>query len=821
MAKKQREKIIPDLTELANQAILNGLDTTFMDAEDDSFYLKQASSVIEWATNTNYMPDDSYFPYPRQIQFLVNLFEHYCPCCSNLDYVFNKDAIWGKKFDDIKKNITFLEYGTCPRCHKNKNDFRRDNGFKDYNELIGVAGQRCLAPDTLIRTLSGIKKIIDVNVGEIVIGPYGKPTKVLNKEFQEHCGYFDIVILGPNNKIETFRCSDSHEWKLSNGKILPASELERGMAVCSDFGFNEILEVTPYKIKSNFVDIEVENTYFLSKSGIHLHNSGKTAISAMIATYIIHRWVMMKNPTKAYGLKSLDPIQMDFIAMTADQIKETGWGQFIATMEMSRWFREYYKHLDRLREEDGILRYKKRDTFIEFKEKNLLIKFSVPDGGTLRGRTRLYASCDEFGYFRSEGKAINGDAVYDALTRSLQTIRSAADELVAAGNIDPLMPLMVNVSSPSHGTDPIMKILNQAKDGKKPRAYYFHYATWDINPRITEKGLESIKLSDPVSYWRDFAAEPPMNDNPFFSSPEIIDACIDKDLRPQIDYVVEPFHQVVNDINISYMRPILKSTTLSKNHAYVITCDAGEVECSYAMVISHYDRETNKFYLDSAIEIEPVTMPNGKVCAVHFPSAMDFILGNKQRNIYGLKDACSIAYVGFDRWQSTPQIQQIRDTGTDSNKVTLTYDNFCVFKANVADGKWRIPQPEADEKTTRITTSKMPFLRLILQTKSVGLVGIKVKKPEGGMDDIFRCWALADHYYSKRLEDYLKFADMNVMYHVNSSSPQQYQRNEYLRRISENSGASSVFGTGRRNIYNGLSGSLGPITNSARVFSSK
>lgn len=104
---------------------------------------RQSPNFLAFILDHQRLGDEPFEPWARQIQIASQYFSEICwnSKCTNVP--------WAKEFpvdatvDDILDNVTFMEWGTCPKCKKTKHDFwqnGKDGG--PYFELVGVCGQR-------------------------------------------------------------------------------------------------------------------------------------------------------------------------------------------------------------------------------------------------------------------------------------------------------------------------------------------------------------------------------------------------------------------------------------------------------------------------------------------------------------------------------------------------------------------------------------------------------------------------------------------------------------------------------------------------------
>jgi hypothetical protein len=93
----------------------------------------------------------------KQAEIASHTFAEYCPKCSNKDYM--NDYPIADSMDSIKENVVFLEHGKCPNCANTRFDFFKKGLIKLPTQIAGLAGQRCVAGNTLILTDSGYMRI--------------------------------------------------------------------------------------------------------------------------------------------------------------------------------------------------------------------------------------------------------------------------------------------------------------------------------------------------------------------------------------------------------------------------------------------------------------------------------------------------------------------------------------------------------------------------------------------------------------------------------------------------------------------------------------
>lgn len=387
---------------------------------------------------------------------------------------------------------------------------------------------------------------------------------------------------------------------------------------------------------------------------------------------------------------------------------------------------------------------------------------------------------DEIGFMDDNPQRVtaNADETYEALIKSLRTVRSGAEEQRRRGNFDIPDGLMINISSPCSASDKIMRLVEEST--KDPRRVWDHVSTWEANPTIREEDLASEKRANYVTFLRDYAAIPPMAHNPFISDETSVLKLADKNISPPGTMVYETIKDDTSDGY--YVTARLVSCVRDKGTPRILTMDAGESYCSFSGTLCHYDSDTDRALCDMIFEVIPREDDLTGKWPVHFPSLFE-------HTIERVCEDLNIIHVVTDRWNSTQIIQSLRMNtpkrrSVEAEKYTLKWSDFVNFRARVMQGNWRFPYPEMDilarpeiqvdsivarrrkrmnlEEATEVQQiaeslkdlplgnpdelQKVPNAHLLRQILTVKEVGRKVIKPSNDQDDIFRCLCLADRY---------------------------------------------------------------------------
>jgi hypothetical protein len=715
-------------TQLIDDLISSNWDLGTLELRSHDIEIAQNS--VDWMTNRRFV---DFSPWPRQIQIAVNLFEDYCPDCSDMNIV---QDMWGLSTNFIRSKVSLLVHGVCQQCGKNRNHFRQEGKLHGVQELVGIAGQRCLGMNTEVSTPQGVRLMHNLQKGDILNDLEGV-TEVLKVEHSLQPGRFTVYLRVPGTSQHLIlEASDDHMWVTSQGNLITV-EMQPGMAVRHLNGWAEVLSIDRFKTPTAMVDIETSTGTFLHPSGVLLHNSGKSALTAMLSTYVGHKYLCLDGVcSNHYGLRN-QLLSGTFVAADKAQVSDTTWGGFANEVKNSEWYKGYFSYLDDEGKRLGFKLYEfKPESNLDFYNKRLEFSFAAPNMATLRGRTRFLGSIDEWGWFDNDpnAKRKNGSETYSALANGLTSIRTGFAD-ACARNPDAPTGYMLCVSSPQSEDDPIMTRAGTAREDKQ--VYCFHYASWDINPKITREKLRTEMLADPAKFMRDFGALPGTGKNIFLPNIEIMDSNIDDERTSTVTYANESFSLTVKDTDYWYVKAVLQNLRPNREYPTMLACDAGERGNGYGMVLMHLEGDTT--VIDGAISIQPKVIGEGILGSVHFPSAHELI--------FEMLKLTHIEMVAYDRWQSTTIIQELLQHGVDAQKYSLRYPDFIDFKNRYMEHNVRFPSPEVPYATLMLEqlSDATPIAQLLKQTRTVRDTGRKVTKPANGDDDLFRCVVLGDY----------------------------------------------------------------------------
>jgi len=497
--------------------------------------------------------------------------------------------------------------------------------------------------------------------------------------------------------------------------------------------------------------------------------AGKTALTGgVLAPYYVHKFLELPNPARFYGLMANSFFEVTFVAVTAGQIKRTLWTAFKEAISQSPWFTDYIAKLKQKEKDKGFDKgtlVKVMDSYIWFGNKQVGCSYAAADMKSLRGSTRIFCGIDELGWFNANKEAVraNADETYAALSNSLRTVRSSSDRLWKEGEYKTLPGIMANISSPSSQYDKMMALLKEGERDK--RKVCFHMSSWEASPLITRESLETEEQNNPVKFWRDFGAVPPLADSPFIESARAI-ADMQTPVSPLINWRVKFIKDKIDPERSRYVSAELMGLVSDSRARMVPRCicvDCGETQNSFCIGIYHLEpssagEEGNKFTMitDAIIEAKPEKiLETGEIIPVHFPSMFGIV-----KTLCDKNKGLNIRAVLYDRWQSTGQIQELRDMKVKAEKYSPREQDFKNLRGLVYGGNLKMPRWEHPELTDLDITNieqirKAPYTHMAVQFATVREVGKKIIKPEAGDDDLFRTAVLASYYLSEHQKDFL------------------------------------------------------------------
>lgn len=477
--------------------------------------------------------------------------------------------------------------------------------------------------------------------------------------------------------------------------------------------------------------------------------SGKSALVAMLSTYITHRMLKAQKPSQIFDVKSNTLFHGTFVALTFAQAKDSLWDPYYIYLLESPWFKAYHALLRKYERKFNTEIFKLKDTFVQYRHRQLMVYPAGPDTRTLRGRTRIFGAIDELGWFDNEKDStkvkMNASGVYAAMGNSFRTVRTSETRQIAMGYDEALTGYFMNVSSPSSQRDKICELVRQSKHSKKLLG--LHKPTWEMNPNITRESLQEDYDRDPIVAERDFGAAPPLSASPFINNKESIINCMKTRGRNFVTYNFYTYkssegkhfrYAIVDNIKASDTRSCLAFDAGLTNNSFSIAC--GSLQTWEVQ-----GRELEIPCMDLLVEINPAPgVP------LHYTKIFDGVLNPiiEKRNV---------SVFLADRWNSTKILQDaemMHESVEVARQYSLKYVDMGNTKRALEDEEFRIPRSSNEKfdferdilQFNHMSYPKCfehrPVEHLILQLVTVQDTGKTVLKGDGLTDDLWRATSL-------------------------------------------------------------------------------
>lgn len=468
--------------------------------------------------------------------------------------------------------------------------------------------------------------------------------------------------------------------------------------------------------------------------------SGKShLVGGMLCTYQTHKILKMQSPALVYGISKGTLLHGTFVATTYAQARDTLWQPYYHALMDSSWFQQYHTLLKGYEAEYGLEIVKLKDTFVLYRHRSLFVYPAPPDVRTLRGRTRVFASIDEIAFMDNSlgSKSVRTSAteIYQALGRSLLTVRSSARKLLKNGFDNVLSGYFFNVSSTFSVRDKICELVRQSMYSKNILGLI--KPTWEVNPNITRQDLNDEFSADPVRALRDYGSQPPMSANPFISSMSMVQDCLKERGTNLIKVRYETIHKEDGTIE-RFAEPLLLKPT---GHKSILAIDAGVSNNSFACCVGHIADGIST--IDILVEICP--LPGIR---------LNFSLIYSEL-LLPIMEARNVKVMLADRWNSIKILSdaELDIEGLVTKQYSLKYPDMWDVKTRMEQQVIQIPRPNKDITIEEILKYDIeqypqcfehrPVEHLILQLLTIQDTKTQVVKGDGNLtDDLWRALAL-------------------------------------------------------------------------------
>jgi len=316
------------------------------------------------------------------------------------------------------------------------------------------------------------------------------------------------------------------------------------------------------------------------------------------------------------------------------------------------------------------------------------------------------------------------------------------------------------------------------------------FISHNCNPKIFRDSKQVVTeyAEDPVKADRDWAAIPPLADNPFHQNTAALDQILE-DCRARKPLFVQGMKTGQSRAGQHYVYAVPNQLQSDRSIPRMMTIDAGEVNNSFALSIwsvarakspdvmgareedlgyeeeededvrrilalrDEYEEEETQsegskgmsdyLNLDGIIEVIPFKDQAGNHHKVNFKKMYDLCLLPLVRSL-------NVKLLVADRWNMASIFDGLRDEGVDCHHFTLKWKDFIDFKQKLSSREVQLlglekPYESIFDDYERAIFNA-PNLHLVVQTKTVRRTGRQVVKPKGGTDDLYRTMVLAHRF---------------------------------------------------------------------------
>ena len=225
---------------------------------------------------------------------------------------------------------------------------------------------------------------------------------------------------------------------------------------------------------------------------------GKTILASVIACYEEFSLYRLGDPGKAYGFAEGEKIFIINVATSGDQAEDTIYARTLARIQNSPFY--------------DLRPYEEVGKTINLKDDGVKIRCGHSNSASIVGKTSKLVLFDELARFKDKGGKNSAEAVYTALTRSVEPFGQDGK--------------IVSISSPIWEKDKIMKLYKVSRE--IPNMVGFMLATWEMNPRLPRVSFRWEFKKNPEAAQRDFGADPSKPKEVYYRIPSRVEAMFEK-----------------------------------------------------------------------------------------------------------------------------------------------------------------------------------------------------------------------------------------------------------------------------------------------------
>lgn len=500
------------------------------------------------------------------------------------------------------------------------------------------------------------------------------------------------------------------------GKTININTLSCPVKFTNDiFEFAESSEYLGFKLhnKQRFI---IEEFYSKDITSERLYNvmiliggmrGGKSAIGAIIGIFELHKLLSLDNPQEYWGILPGDEIFIVNTANSQDQSSETMFAKMMGFFKKVQWWQKYIGWLEDREKKEKHLKVgdllAHGSTYYLFKEKSIHVKAEHSNSMSLAGKTiKVYLS-DEICRADTSEDEIQGktqkrsaQAVFNTLQKGTQTFGMEGLTVVVSApwfEDDYGMQLLYQCGKTHLGEkkEIIQHLIDIHKKNKVSTYIGFHFTSKELNPKLSEKTLQSERNRNFKTYDRDYNAIPPKTDSPFFEDVNILTKhIINREyLVKTIDEIIE--YEASTNFGLekrSFLGKKITSVIPDKLTPRFICCDQGESDCAFVIGMGHGEKKTiniGKNLLERAVTIYDAIIiyePSQDIRTL-FVNA-EFIIKELNRYFF-------IKKVTYDQWQSTESLQNLFISNIHTEKLGANLSMFESFFNDLYVGLVELP----------------------------------------------------------------------------------------------------------------------------------
>ena len=461
--------------------------------------------------------------------------------------------------------------------------------------------------------------------------------------------------------------------------------------------------------------------------GIIGMRSGKTTLASIIMAYIEIFLTCHENAKNLFDIPAVPFLEMGCVAVSEKQAKETIWAQYKTVRDGAEWFTHFKEIIqDNQYDKDGL--YDEQTTIIKNELVGLYIESLHSSSASLAGKTRVFYVVEEIGRFDTTQSKRSGKEVWRVGSHSLKTVKKA----VKKKGLPPWLGGMVGIGSPTSVDDYGMKMLSSESE----KMMKVKLATWQFfNDEYTEDDFKEEFRDDPVGAKRDFGADPPGAETPFFEDWKLTSELVeDKDLQPLITFTDTSREAMIVNFSepVTYLGKEVVNIQYDRSE-WVIAGDAGKSKDAFALVGAKRQWDGNDYAMIQGFVMH--ILPNaGMRRYVDYECIIPMF--------ETLSRYLNITRVCFDYWNSELICQKLSSMGLRVefySMSSLKAEDHYNFKQATFDGKIRLlgRTKSEDSEPEEMDSATRQYWEMKRMQRSKDLK--KIDHSEHSTSDIYEC----------------------------------------------------------------------------------